>query len=236
VERSTRKGLQEARLGLLGLAAVTVLGCADAGARLVGRLLEDPGPEPVRVRPEKVRESWAIYVVQPGDTLGQIAACRGVSIDTLAQVNQIRAPNRLMAGANLRVPLRDRCATPHLAARTPLPRPEAAPRASDRHREARQLLGDATARYDGADFEEALSLAELCIGQLVPDPEAGGEGNALRARCHVVAGMAAAGLEHRELAIDEFRRALTLDPEVAFDPDRTSPRVLELVTAARAKP
>jgi hypothetical protein len=45
--------------------------------------------------------------------------------------------------------------------------------------------------------------------------------------------MAAAGLEHRELAIDEFRRAIHLDPEVAFDPEKTSPRVLELVTAAR---
>jgi LysM repeat protein len=230
VERSTRNGLQEARLGLLGLAAVTILGCADAGARLVGRLL-DPGPEPARARPEKARESWGMYVVQPGDTLGEIATCRGVSINTLAQANQIRAPNHLIAGAHLRVPAQDRCATAHLV-RKPA-QPEKAPTASDRHFEARRLLADATARYDGADFEEALAVAELCIEQLVPEPEAGGEGNALRARCHVVAGMAAAGLEHRELAIDEFRRAIHLDPEVAFDPEKTSPRVLELVTAAR---
>jgi hypothetical protein len=236
VERSTRKGLQEPRLGLFGLVAVAALGCADAGARLAGRLLYDPGPEPPRARPARVDGAWQGYVVLPGDTLGEIAACRGVSVDTLAHANQIRVPDRLTAGMHLRVPATDRCAgSPHLV-RKPSARPEEGSGPSDSHREARQHLGNATALYDGADFEEALAQAELCVEKLVPDPEPGGEGNALRARCHVVAGMAAAGLEHRELAIDEFRRALTLDPEVSFDPDRTSPRVLELVTAARSKP
>ena len=231
--------LQKTRLRLCGVAALVALGCADTGAGLVGRLL-GPTPEPAPARPAPVPEAWGRYVVQPGDTLGRIAACRRVSVAALARANHISAPDHLRAGAVLRVPEGGGCASPSLARKASPPRrADAAPRgaapAAALHGEAERLLATATARYDDADFEQALALAEACVEALAPYP-GGAEADALRARCYVVSGMAAAGLERRERAIAEFRQALAFAPDLALDPERSSPRVLELVDAARASP
>ena len=226
--------MQKTRLTLCALAVVATLGCADAGARLVGRLLES-APEPPR--PAKVPASWGRYAVQPGDTLGGIAACHRVSVAVLARANRIAVPDRLPAHTVLRVPEGGNCASPRLARKAQPQRADAAvpgtAGAEALHEETRRLLAAATARYDDADFEQALSLARAGLEALAPHPE-GAEADALRARCHVVAGMAAAGLERRERAIAEFRSALAFDPDVALEPERSSPRVLELVDAARA--
>jgi hypothetical protein len=45
--------------------------------------------------------------------------------------------------------------------------------------------------------------------------------------------MAAAGLDRRERAIEEFRSAFVLDPNLEVDPELTSPRIVELLSAAR---
>jgi len=224
---STRTRLQEARLWLWGLAFVAALGCADAGARLA-----KPAPWPREPRPAEAPAAWVRYVVQPGDTLGRIAACRGTSVAALARANRVSAPDRLLAGAMLRVPEADGCAGP--------PGPVASPRSppgagADVHRTVTDLLARALARYDAADFEEALALSQAGVVAIEPHP-GGAETDALRARCHMVSGMAAAGLGRREHAIAEFREALAFAPDLPLDPERSSPRDLELVEAARVSP
>jgi LysM repeat protein len=190
------RGLQELSLAVV---VAGVLGCAGAA----------PPPTPAAY------PAWTIYVVQPGDTLGQIAACSATSVVDLAQVNHLASPDFVLIGARLRLPGGNECA----ARRTPRDR-------------AAQLLATANARLEAADFESALSLAESCArltesGQ--PEPKA----NGVRARCHVVAGIAAAGLDRRARAIGEFRQAFVLDPTLELAEDASSPRILDLVSAAR---
>lgn len=224
VERSLVQRLQEARLAVPIWVAATLLanlGCADP---LIARLLEPTSPP---ISPSAVPAGWVRYVTRPGDTLGAIASCRGVRVEKLARINGIEAPDRLTAGATLRVPPRDACA------RAPLP---VAREAAPQHRaEAQSSLDLANSAFDAADFERAIDQAQDCIRALTPGPGEG-EGKAIRARCHLVSGMAAAGLEQRGRAVEEFRLALDLDPSLALDPERTSPRVLELLERARARP
>jgi len=220
VKASTRGRLQEARLNLCAVAATLALGCADP---LVRRLVETAEPPPAASE----TESWIRYIVQPGETLGGIAACRRTSLSELARANRISAPDRLRAGAVLRVPPGDGCAATPLVRNAPV----------SRHAKAEGLLASATSAYDGADFEQALSRAGAAIEAVAPYSRGNdARADAIRARCHVVAGMAAAGLEQRERAIVEFRHALDLAPDLALDPDRSSPRVLELVELARERP
>ena len=205
-----RRRMQEVSL-TVGLA--TVLGCAVEAAP------PKPAPNPVYTRrPPLAASAWTIYVVQPGDTLGQIAACSGASVDDLAQINHLANPDFVLIGARLRVPGRNECGAP----RTPRDR-------------AAQLLAAANARLEAADFEGALSLAESCARLIEPGPPEP-KANWTRARCHVVAGMAAAGLDRRERAIGEFRQAFVFDPTLELAEDTTSPRILDLVSAARPAP
>ena len=44
------------------------------------------------------------YIVQPGDTLSQIAVAYGVSIDDLMAANGLSDPNSIFAGQELRIP------------------------------------------------------------------------------------------------------------------------------------
>jgi LysM repeat protein len=44
------------------------------------------------------------YVIQPGDSLGRIAANHGVSVDELARVNNLSDPNFIIAGQSLIIP------------------------------------------------------------------------------------------------------------------------------------
>jgi LysM repeat protein len=173
--------------------------------------------------------------VQPGETLGGIAACHRTSVDTLARANQIRRPDRIQAGAVLRVPAEPACVGANAAAGALAPRGHELPAsAGPALARAERLLSEAETRYDAADFEQALGLAETCLQALRPHPDAT-DADPLRARCHVVSGMAAAGLERPERAVDEFQDALGLAPDLTLDPERSSPRVVELMDAARAR-
>jgi len=44
------------------------------------------------------------YVLRPGDTLSEVAARNGVSVQALAQANGITDPDRVLAGTDLRIP------------------------------------------------------------------------------------------------------------------------------------
>ena len=199
----------------LTVGAATLLACAGAVVP------PKPAPSPAYARRPPVAAAapaWTIYVVQPRDTLGQIAACSGTSVFDLAHINHLANPDFVLSGARLRVPGRNECGAP----RTPQDR-------------AAGLLAAANARLEGADFEGALSLAESCA-RLIEPGTSEAKANSIRARCHVVAGMAAAGLDRRERAIGEVRQAYVFDPGLQLSEDETSPRILDLVGAARPSP
>lgn len=63
---------------------------------------------PDRIHPDQtlrlpVRGGGGAYVVQPGDTLGRIAAAHGTSVSALARANGIANPDRIFAGQSLRM-------------------------------------------------------------------------------------------------------------------------------------
>lgn len=53
------------------------------------------------------REASAVYRVQPGDTLGAIAAAARMSVEQLAAANRLANPNYIVAGQVLQIPGRD---------------------------------------------------------------------------------------------------------------------------------
>jgi tetratricopeptide (TPR) repeat protein len=155
----------------------------------------------------------------------------------LARVNGLADPDRLLAGQRLLVPPADRCAAPaepELARVEPEPAADAQPGAAEGDQRARTLFDAAQAHYDAAYFDEALSEAEAASAEL---RAAAGrpESDALRARCHLLAGMAAAALDQRERALEHFRASLDLEPRPSLAREDTSPRILELVEEARAR-
>ena len=204
---------QELRL-LVYAAAVVFFACASEGAH------RDVIAQPVNADPTPAPAPREDFVVGEGESLYRIALCTGVSLDYLALINEIPDPDRVAAGARLRLPEGHDCARETLSADAARAR-------------AGRLLAAATARLDAADFEGALSLSESCVQNLVPY-ELDAQAKALRARCHVVAGSAATGLDRSDRAIAELRHALELDPNLELDADTTSPRILDMVSQLRS--
>jgi hypothetical protein len=56
-------------------------------------------------QPAHAAETCHWYVVQPGDTLGQLAAANGTDVATLAHLNHIADPNLILVGQRLCLPL-----------------------------------------------------------------------------------------------------------------------------------
>ncbi len=213
---------------------------AVVGAIACGRPRGPAGPAPV-AKPARATVAAAApplspYRVRPGDSLSRLAACSGVSVAELAKSNQISDPDLLVAGERIQLPQRHRCAGSRAESRsasrvaTGAEDPATAARAR-----AQLLLATASDRLDAADFEASLTSADACARALESEPP-DTKSNALGARCHFVAGMAAAGLGRREHAIEEFRRGFELDPKVEPAPEQTSPRIAELLSAARPSP
>jgi|GEM_PF-6173901 len=249
-----RRPLQELRL-VLAVAAFAVAGAGCASRPEA----PERGPQaPVAARgPVRAPSTWEVYVVQPGDTLAKIAACRAASVDQLARANGIRDPDLVMVGERLRVPAEDRCAGLEVGGRpTPAPGAPAPPTATavgteapaaptdsaaarrdsearpdDPVARARAKLAAAQADYDAARFEEALAGAQGAAED-VADTAGRQELAELRARCYLLAGMAAAALDQRERALALFGAAFALDPDIPVTREQTSPRILELVDQA----
>jgi hypothetical protein len=241
---------QEARLALLLALAIAGESCAyrpcECPAAAAVSLAAVPPPIAASAPETEQPAGWQPYVIEPGDTLAMIAACRDVPIDTLAKVNAVARHDWILAGATLQVPPDDLCgARRHAAARrssdlreAAAPRgvsaPEGASRSSAELR-GQSLLDAARSRYDAADFEGALRDAEAAadaFARAANDPRV----HSKRARAHVVAGISAVGLEERERALAEFQRAFALDPEATLEPDDRSPRLVELFSLARDAP
>ncbi|HHY47332.1 MAG TPA: LysM peptidoglycan-binding domain-containing protein, partial [Firmicutes bacterium] len=65
-----------------------------------------PGPSPPLPMPPVVPPpGLRIYVVQPGDTLAEIAARYGVSVEAIARANNIANPDLIYAGQILVIPV-----------------------------------------------------------------------------------------------------------------------------------
>jgi LysM repeat protein len=213
---------QKLRLTLLALLiALSVSACARPD---VVRPSRSTAAGSQRSNPPAVATSakTTLYVVQPGETLGEIARCAGVSVQDLARDNGIPSPKLIFAGEKLRLPAGHGCRSQSDPARTA-------------RSQSQSLLSKANSSLDSADFEQALSLAHACSQKLAPypsDPQA----KALRVRCHVLAGTAATGLDQPDQALTEFRHALALDPHLKLPEGSTSPRVRELLAQARAQP
>jgi LysM repeat protein len=208
---------QELRLLFGAIALASWSACAHAPPQPVHER-----PAPVQPAPAPAASASEEYVVAAGETLGAIARCSGVPLGELARANGIANPNLLPAGTRLSLPKGHRCGRETDAARSA--------RAA-----AGRLLAKANRSLDAADFEGALASAGACVQKLAPHAR-DAKANVLRARCHVVAGTAATGLDRPQQAIDEFRRALALDPQLQLESDATSPRVRELMAAARSEP
>ncbi len=224
------RAVQELRLAACLAAAVGVLACGSAGGPAAPAPVAKPAPA---TRPA-VTPRLTSYQVRPGDSLSRLAACSGVSVAELAERNQIPDPDLLLAGERLQLPQGHRCAEARSDTRAPT---RAAARATDpaARASAERRLATANERLDAADFETSLANAAACVRAL-ESAELDASAEAIRVRCHVVAGMAAAGLGRRDHAIDEFRRAYALDPDLELAPDEISPRIVELMSAARPTP
>jgi hypothetical protein len=247
---------QETRLAIgVALAlALAVVGCASpygAGShppRSAASERAHPSA-PATARPQSSPNGWTHYRVQPGDTVAHIAACRGATVRELVRANALYDPNRLVVGWSLRVPTLDFChgqparayAT---AARMRRPTSQSGPNAGAARAAAQasvaakaraaRLLAEARRQYDAAHFEPALHRAEEATTALARGPR-DSTTDRQRARGHLLAGMAAAGLEDRKRAIAEFERAFALDPTAKLAPEDRSPRLVELVEASRAQ-
>lgn len=67
---------------------------------------DDPAPQPNPTpQPGPAPQPTITYRIQPGDTLGHIAARYGTTVSALAQLNGIANPNRIYAGQVIRIPV-----------------------------------------------------------------------------------------------------------------------------------
>ncbi|UCG26577.1 MAG: LysM peptidoglycan-binding domain-containing protein [Chloroflexota bacterium] len=93
------------RYGTTVSALVEANNIADPNVIYVGQVLTIPGcagtpPPPTPTPPP----ATTTYVVQPGDTLGEIAQMFGTTVSELAALNNISNPNLIYAGQVLQVP------------------------------------------------------------------------------------------------------------------------------------
>ena len=90
---------------------IAVNGIVNPNFIFVGQILVVPGcggacaPQPIAPLPEPLPPAAGnTYVVQPGDTLSQIARWYGVSVQALINVNGIWDPNHIFVGQVLIIP------------------------------------------------------------------------------------------------------------------------------------
>jgi LysM repeat protein len=171
-ERQIRQlEVENARLRYMLTEADTLSGDPLYGTRVSGR----PGGGM-----ESKPEIGEFYIVNEGDTLSEIAAAKGVSLDTLATVNRLSDPSTIRPGQRLQLPERT-APEPSTAVAETSPKPEAPRRELNPQRHTVRTgenLYRISLRY-GIDLEELLAANpsvdphQLRIGQQVriPHPE-----------------------------------------------------------------
>jgi hypothetical protein len=192
--------------------------------------------------------------VLEGHTLWRVAAWYGHSLGEIERANTIDDPDRILAGARLRIPpgARTGCPPPAalravaparvaVAAPPPPARPRPAPPAAPLPEQppappapspqllarADQQLERASALYDAADFGAVVARARSARELLAAQPQHPAVAER-RAQAAWLAGLAHAGLDERESAVRELRAALELRPALRDDP-RLSPRIASLL-------
>jgi LysM repeat protein len=169
------------------------------------------------------------YALQYGDTLGRLARWYGVEVDDLVRLNDVSDPRRLETGHVLRIPANAQRSDP-----PPPPAPVAETAVLAQQPEVDGALGQASTRFEEADFEGSLASAERARSLLPAAPETAGE-RRLLARGYLLGGMAEVALGRDEEARASFRRAVALDPGIDLDSARVSPRILSVFREARGR-
>ncbi|MGE5587839.1 MAG: LysM peptidoglycan-binding domain-containing protein [Clostridia bacterium] len=112
------------RFGTTVAAIVEANNIANPDVIFVGQVLQipvpgaPPAPAPAPQPPVAVPVGFRLYIVQPGDTLAEIAARFGTTVAVLAAINRIPNPDLIIVGQVLLVPTR-----PTIVVPTPLPPP-----------------------------------------------------------------------------------------------------------------
>lgn len=193
------------------------------------------------------RSRPARYRVQSGDNVISLSRHFGVSVGTLARLNDLDDANQLRAGDWLTLPAGTATACPPLPAVSAAPpsssEPEAAQGQADADADADSReaslahaatsLTAAEALYDRADFSSALGLIDVARFLLAPLPS-DAEVEELTARASWLSGLSLVGLGRREEALGQLRDALQRDPSMA-DSSRVSPRIEPLLEAAQSQ-
>ena len=104
--------------------------------RPAGMPMQMPTPDNLRILPTPRRDAEE-YVVQPGDTLGSIAARYGISLEALMQANRLSDANVLEVGVTLTIPAPDPGASGPLFKIIP---------------DSELVYGPGSARFDMAEF------------------------------------------------------------------------------------
>lgn len=112
------------RFGTTVAAIVKANNIANPDVIFVGQVLQIPvpgaPPVPTPTPPPSITVpvGFRLYIVQPGDTLAEIAARFGTTVEVLAAINRIPNPDFIVVGQVLLVPIR-----PTIVIPTPLPPP-----------------------------------------------------------------------------------------------------------------
>jgi len=166
------------------------------------------------------------HTVARGETLSEIALRYGVSVERLIRANQIDDPSRLWAGKQLRIPLGVEAES--------APPPEETNDAAERDSaEIAALLERCEAELRAARFERALASARELRDRI--DARDASVDRALRVRLEIASATAQVALGQSEEALASLGRALDADPNLELDPALTSPKVLAVFRAARAR-
>jgi len=229
---------------------------------LAGVLAWGSAPVSLAVNPEAAdtaaQQPLLYHTVEPGESLWEIAKRYGISRARLIRENGIENPDRLWAGARLRIPVSS-------AARPPAPdahatqgasqpavratqgggRPTApaqsaagadSPRAGGARaigtRDAAALVDRCEAEVRAARFEQALESASQARKRI--DARNDAADNPDRVRLEIASATAYVALGQNDAALASLERALVADPGLELDPARTSPKVLAVFHAARA--
>lgn len=200
-------------------------GIGNARRLRVGSEIVIPSPPPTEAATREPQ--GRVHVVRRGDSLFSIAKLYGVRPEDLGAANEVTDPRRLKLGQRLRVP-EEASAEP--ASGAPSRERGGSELAIER---AEALIAVMEDDYARADFERVLERATELEGLVdsLPHP---GQVREHRARAAFLVGASLVALGQREEALASFVRTYEADPAFELEPALASPRLSELLEAARA--